>query len=264
MDGADANVRESSPAEMTNVFLALRSPLMGDAMNRLLTDAGITVGGLAHDFENALASLRAAHPDPIDSIIIDAAFCNEQSDALTSVREAAGPARVVILAYDTDVQGISSDHIMSADGVLTFAITSEALIESLRLILAGERVVPRELMHSLLIRALAEEAESAARTKEPSSPLRGRNQAPSPRETEILRHLLQGDSNKAIARELGITEATVKVHLKGLLRKISATNRTQAAIWAINNGYTAPEPRDPDGFRSGVGATDKSPEGKLQ
>jgi two-component system, NarL family, nitrate/nitrite response regulator NarL len=42
-----------------------------------------------------------------------------------------------------------------------------------------------------------------------------------------------------IAYKLGITEATVKVHLKTLLRKIDVNNRTQAAIWAINNGFTA-------------------------
>jgi len=56
-----------------------------------------------------------------------------------------------------------------------------------------------------------------------------------PRESEILMHLVRGEANKAIARHLGITEATVKVHLKSLLRKISAANRTQAAIWAMNN-----------------------------
>ena len=57
-----------------------------------------------------------------------------------------------------------------------------------------------------------------------------------PRESEILMHLVRGEANKAIARHLEITEATVKVHLKSLLRKISAANRTQAAIWAMNNG----------------------------
>jgi two-component system nitrate/nitrite response regulator NarL len=60
------------------------------------------------------------------------------------------------------------------------------------------------------------------------------------RETEILKFLVNGDSNKVIARHLGITEATVKVHMKGILRKIRACNRTQAAIWAVNNGIHAP------------------------
>ena len=50
---------------------------------------------------------------------------------------------------------------------------------------------------------------------------------------------MTGASNKMIAIKLGITEATVKVHLKTLLRKIDVNNRTQAAIWAMNNGFTA-------------------------
>jgi two-component system nitrate/nitrite response regulator NarL len=61
----------------------------------------------------------------------------------------------------------------------------------------------------------------------------------SPREQEILQALVTGASNKMIAIRLGITEATVKVHLKTLLRKIDVNNRTQAAIWAMNNGFTA-------------------------
>jgi two-component system nitrate/nitrite response regulator NarL len=52
----------------------------------------------------------------------------------------------------------------------------------------------------------------------------------------ILRHLSQGRPNKVIAQEVGIAEATVKVHVKSILSKIGVINRTQAAIWAMNNG----------------------------
>ena len=63
--------------------------------------------------------------------------------------------------------------------------------------------------------------------------------APSDREWEILRCLSSGSSNKAIARELSIAETTVKVHIKSLLRKLAVSNRTQAAIWALNHGGSA-------------------------
>jgi two-component system, NarL family, nitrate/nitrite response regulator NarL len=56
----------------------------------------------------------------------------------------------------------------------------------------------------------------------------------SQREQQILRQLARGSSNKEIARLFSITESTVKVHLKALLRKIGARNRTQAAIWAVS------------------------------
>jgi two-component system nitrate/nitrite response regulator NarL len=58
----------------------------------------------------------------------------------------------------------------------------------------------------------------------------------SSRQKLILHCLIGGDSNKTIARKIHITEATVKVHLKAILRKIRVHNRTQAAIWAMNNG----------------------------
>jgi two-component system nitrate/nitrite response regulator NarL len=56
-----------------------------------------------------------------------------------------------------------------------------------------------------------------------------------------LRYLIEGDPNKTIARKIHITEATVKVHVKAILRKIRVHNRTQAAIWAMNNGSFMPE-----------------------
>ena len=58
----------------------------------------------------------------------------------------------------------------------------------------------------------------------------------SARQQSILRCLILGDSNKAIARKMAIAEATVKVHVKAILRRIRVHNRTQAAIWAISNG----------------------------
>ena len=61
----------------------------------------------------------------------------------------------------------------------------------------------------------------------------------SERETQILQCLIEGYANKLIARRLDIAEATVKVHIKGLLRKINVSNRTQAAIWALNQSFTA-------------------------
>src|SRR5262249_33038175 len=62
----------------------------------------------------------------------------------------------------------------------------------------------------------------------------------SPRECDVLTCLAQGKSNKAIARIYNLSEATVKVHLKAILRKIKAHNRTQAAIWAIQHGVCDP------------------------
>ncbi|KQT50673.1 hypothetical protein ASG43_05130 [Aureimonas sp. Leaf454] len=69
-----------------------------------------------------------------------------------------------------------------------------------------------------------------------------RREGLSDREFEILDCLVKGHSNKVIARRCNITEATVKVHLKAILRKISVANRTQAAVWAINRMHRISSP----------------------
>ena len=74
-------------------------------------------------------------------------------------------------------------------------------------------------------------------TRKPASDARAIADKLSNRESEILHCLVDGSSNKAIARRLEITESTVKVHMKSLLRKINAANRTQAAIWGMEAGF---------------------------
>ena len=66
----------------------------------------------------------------------------------------------------------------------------------------------------------------------------------SQREAHILDGLVQGHANKVIARSCNITEATVKVHMKSILRKIQVANRTQAAIWALEHGHSAHQVKD--------------------
>lgn len=68
-----------------------------------------------------------------------------------------------------------------------------------------------------------------------------------PRERQILDLLREGCGNKEVGRRLGITEATVKVHLRGLLAKINCANRTQAAVWwerLVSSGAVAARPED--------------------
>ena len=65
----------------------------------------------------------------------------------------------------------------------------------------------------------------------------------SEREIQILDGLVKGDANKVIARRCDITEATVKAHMKSILRKIRVGNRTQAAIWALERSYSGEEPK---------------------
>ena len=61
----------------------------------------------------------------------------------------------------------------------------------------------------------------------------------SPREREIIAKLARGDSNKEIARELKLSESTVKIHVQGILRKLNLSSRVQAAVYAVEHGMVA-------------------------
>jgi two-component system nitrate/nitrite response regulator NarL len=121
--------------------------------------------------------------------------------------------------------------------------TCDNLLKSLELVMDGEAILPATtLSHILREKGLTVGCEIERSATVKISPI-ACVETPgihSPRlstqEQCILRCLIEGDSNKIIARKHDITEATVKVHVKAILRKIRLNNRTQAAIWGINNG----------------------------
>ncbi|WP_119168073.1 LuxR C-terminal-related transcriptional regulator [Algihabitans albus] len=149
-------------------------------------------------------------------------------EKLTELHRVYPKVRLVALAEAFDVEALRHCFMAGVDGFLLKTISSRALLNSLELVMLGERVFPRQLVNLILPRAVT------GRTAAPL--LSGDLRKLSDREMEIVRCLVAGNSNKVIAAQLSITEATVKVHLKSILRKIGASNRTQAAIWALHNG----------------------------
>lgn len=152
---------------------------------------------------------------------------------VAEIRAWQATARVVCLVPLFDVEEMCACFAAGASGYILESISRDALRESLLLVEAGEKVFPSELAHHFPVLAGAPEyAERPA-------PLRSEADLSS-REFEILQCLAIGQSNKLIAKNLGIAEATVKVHLKRILRKAHASNRTQAALWAIATGVASP------------------------
>jgi two-component system, NarL family, nitrate/nitrite response regulator NarL len=115
-------------------------------------------------------------------------------------------------------------------GLCSPAMVGSSLVKALELVVAGATFLPAAVGLALLeqqSRRSRPDAQAVRTT--PAAGLAGRL---SDREVRILRDLMQGASNKIIARRLGLAEATVKVHIKAILRKVQAANRTQAAMWA--------------------------------
>jgi two-component system nitrate/nitrite response regulator NarL len=155
------------------------------------------------------------------------------ASTVAEIRSWLATAVVVCLVPLFDVEEMCACFAAGASGYILESISRDALRESLLLVEAGEKVFPSELAHHFPVLAGAPEfAERPA-------PLRSEAHLSS-REFEILQCLANGQSNKLIAKNLGIAEATVKVHLKRILRKAHASNRTQAALWAIATGVASP------------------------
>ena len=208
-----------------NVFLIDANKLFREGMKRLFEGTPFNVVGEAGSLREGLSALgTGTNPD---LILIDLpSGADEEVDAMRTLRENHPSIRIVILTNDLETRRLSAALGAGAGGYLLKDIACEALMQSLKLVMMGEKVFPTHLA-ALLISGRV----NGNGTEMPVS-----RKGLSQREVQILRCLLNGDSNKMIANHLNITEATVKVHLKSLLRKINASNRTQAAIWALNNG----------------------------
>lgn len=144
--------------------------------------------------------------------------------------------QAVFFASDFNIGVLEECFAVGAAGLLLKTISPEALKESLQLVAAGEKVFPSQLA-SVLSDLGSRQADADLDARR----LRGEHNF-SDREIDILRCLINGDPNKVIAIHLGMAESTVKVHLKNILRKTRAANRTQAAIWALERGLLLSSP----------------------
>jgi DNA-binding NarL/FixJ family response regulator len=151
--------------------------------------------------------------------------------------------RIAIVADHYRPRDLTSAFRAGANGYFVHAITCDRFVKSVELVMLGETIFPPAFLSFILDPSTGSIAGAA---NDPSSVQSGEPillatedaAAPllSPREKLILQCLIEGHSNKCIARKMDIAEATVKVHVKAILRKIRVRNRTQAAIWAMNNG----------------------------
>jgi two-component system nitrate/nitrite response regulator NarL len=143
-------------------------------------------------------------------------------EGLRRLRDAAPECRTVVLASELIFSDLVQALRAGADGYLVSELSSEAFSLSLLVVRSGEKVLPGSLADAL---AFDCNGFLAGKISNDHCALTGR-------ERQILHCLLNGYSNKLIARALNVSVGTVKVHLKSLMKKVAAANRTQAALWA--------------------------------
>lgn len=151
-------------------------------------------------------------------------------EVLRRLRERGQTMPVAMLTTSADERDVIDSLQAGAQGYLLKDMEPDELIDALGQIVAGQTVVAKELT-GVLAKAV-KGAQAAADAAEAFSDL-------TPREREILCHLAEGQSNKVIARVLGISDGTVKLHVKAILRKLNVHSRVEAAVIAVEKNLCA-------------------------
>ena len=196
----------------------------------LSRDPGLQIVGDAADAGEAQRRAQQLQPDVI---LLDNHLPGVNGvDALPALREAAPGARVLMLTISEDGEDLATALRGGASGYLLKTMEGEALTRAIHRAMTGEAVVADE-MTGKLVAVFRQAAAPPPAAAEAPAPAAG---ALSPRETDILRGIARGDSNKVIARDLGIAETTVKIHVQHILRKLGVSSRVQVAVIAVERG----------------------------
>lgn len=212
--------------------------LLREGLKKLLDGSEFDVFAETSNFDDARLSL-AQEPGARLVLLDPCSGSEEDFSGLGKLRAENSNIKIIVLTSDLSASCLARALEAGADGYLLKDLSSEGLIQSLKLVLMGEKVFPTRLAGMLATASVSFVREESHRVPSETGL--------SPREIQVLSCLVDGHSNKVIGRDLGITDATVKVHLKAALRKIDAQNRTQAAIWAISHGLGVAAVAEPGG-----------------
>ena len=178
----------------------------------------VEVVGEAADGREALAAAARLNPDVVLMDLVMPRL--DGAGAIRALKERAPAARAIVLtSFSDDARALPAVRAGAAGYLLKDSEPAE-ILRAVRAAAAGEAIVDPGVAARLLDEVAG-----------------GRRQAElTPREREVVTLIARGRANKAIARELGVSEKTVKAHVGNILAKLGLTDRTQAALWAVREG----------------------------
>ena len=206
------------------VLLADDHALVRQGIRELLADAGeFDVVGEAATGNEALQVALATRPDVV---LLDIHM--PSGDGLWATAELTRElpsTRVLILTVSTEDEHLRESLRHGATGYVLKSSPADTLFQAIREVARGETTVPGTIASRMLANLYRHGHHHGA----------GAEAGLSARETDVLRLLSRGATNRQIAEALEISENTVKAHLKGVLRKLGVANRVEAAGWALRN-----------------------------
>jgi DNA-binding NarL/FixJ family response regulator len=209
------------------VLVADDHSLFRDGLVSLLEAGGIEVVGQLGDGRAAVEAALRLRPDVV---LLDLSMpVLNGLGALKEIRAAWPEARVVMLTASDDDNSLFYASEAGASGYLLKSLPADQFLNMLRGLEHGEAAMTRQTTARLLA------GLSRAAHRPSSSP-----DDLTPQERRLLQFLADGLTNKQIAHEMSLSENTVKYHLKNILQKLGAQNRTEAAAFAVHSGLSRP------------------------
>ena len=226
-------------------FIVGKSVLIREGISRILSAANFRILASVSCADDLSPHKLQSHPSLV--LIVHAGDDFEAAvEQIELLRERHPKARIAVVADHFRLDEMVSAFRAGASGYFIDVMTCDVFVKSIELVMMGETIFPPAFMSSILRYESDHFAKAEPRNDNERAITftaeRSTTQL-SPREKSIMQCLIAGDSNKCIARKIDIAEATVKVHVKAILRKVRVQNRTQAAIWGMNNGSMV---RNPD------------------
>lgn len=218
-----------------DVYLVGGQDLAFEGLKALLTRHGFHIAGLGRTLrEIAVQTERDGRHFLVIVEVPDAG--SWALEELPRFRERYPRACLVVLLEGLQRASAFLPEEIEANAIVDRNVACDALLKSLNLVMAGYGVL------SPIVRSNGDLDIPRAGRVPAQQPVEqgckpGTREHLSERELEIIGSIAEGQSNKVIARRCAISESTVKIHVRGILRKINVRNRTQAAVWALHRGF---------------------------
>lgn len=214
------------PEVSASILLIDDHPLLRQGIKQLIEmETGLEITGEASNAPDGIRLARELEPD---LVLLDLNMPEMGGiEALKAMREQDITSRIVIFTVSDHEEDVVAALRAGADGYLLKDMEPEDMIQQLRQAAVGKMVISDRLT-TLLAEAL--------RSQKPQPAARPDYNSLTPREKDILKLIAEGLSNKMIGRRLDISDGTVKVHVKHLLKKLNLRSRVEVAVWAVEEG----------------------------